>query len=302
MPSQTGFASKPPRTRLYLDESGDHTYELLKDPARRYLSLLGVWFHKDYYATFVEELERFKREIFGFRPDHPVILHRNDIINRRGPFGILCQPEKKARFETGLLDVIRRAQFWMVCVIIDKRAHWDRYTSPFHPYHYCLAALLERYCGWLQLKNATGDVMAESRGREEDIQLKQAYLHVYESGTRYIDRGKFQRVLTSHEIKVRGKGANIAGLQLADLLAYPVKQACLVEHKFVSDPGQVFGKKLLEAVQDKFNRNLWTGEVWGYGKVWLPVALSSEYRRATADLTPYRKIPPTKRGPSSEGQ
>ena len=32
------------RYRLYIDESGDHTWRQLDDPARRYLCLLGCFF------------------------------------------------------------------------------------------------------------------------------------------------------------------------------------------------------------------------------------------------------------------
>ena len=74
---------KSARYRLYVDESGDHTYNLLDNPGHRYLALMGVWFRQlDHYVAFAENLEQFKREIFGPRPDKPVILHRSDIINR----------------------------------------------------------------------------------------------------------------------------------------------------------------------------------------------------------------------------
>jgi hypothetical protein len=59
--------------------------------------------------------------------------------------------------------------------------------------------------------------------------------------------------------------ANIAGLQLADVLAYPVRQAVLLEKRLISDPGDVFGKKVYEAARPKFNCQEWTGQVEGYG-------------------------------------
>jgi len=36
-----------------------------------------------------------------------------------------------------------------------------------------------------------------------------------------------------------------------------------------SDPGDVFGKKIYEAVAAKFNRNEWRGQVEGYDIKWL---------------------------------
>jgi hypothetical protein len=265
----TASAKPLERYRLYIDESGDHTFNLLDDPSHRYLALLGVWFRQSDYLTFADNLEQFKRSVFGHRPDKPVILHRSEIINRKGPFGLLCKRENKEKFDLGLLELIRQAQFKMVCVIIDKQKHSEKAISPFHPYHYCLAAMLDRYSGWLVYKNTVGDVMAESRGREEDLQLKQAYRRVYESGTLMFDHEHHQKALTSHDIKLQAKVANIAGLQLADILAYPIKQSFLIEKGLILEKGDIFGKQICKAAWDKFNVHAQNGQVDGYGQVWL---------------------------------
>ncbi len=260
---------RPARYRLYIDESGDHACNLLDEPAHRYLALLGVWFRQEDYNAFADDLDRFKRDIWGPRPDKPVILHRTEIINRKGAFGVLREPDARAKFDDGLLNLIARAQFRMACVVIDKLAHSDRHSSPFHPYHYCLAAMLDRYSGWLNFKNAVGDVMAESRGGEEDLQLGQAYRRAYESGTLMFGHEHHQRALTSHDIKIQPRSANVPGLQLADVLAHPVKQICLAEKGRVPPMGDVFGKRVLQAVAGKFNCREGTGRVEGYGKVYL---------------------------------
>jgi len=173
------------RIRLYLDESGDHSYNLLEEIGHRYLAVLGVWFEReDTYILFSEKLQQLKDTIFGERsPDNPVILHRTEIINRKGPFGCLREGYIRNQFNNQLLDLITNTDFKMICVIIDKKNHLHEYHSPMHPYHYCLVAILQRYAEWLNHKNYVGDVMAESRGRNENNQLKQAYLRLYESGT-----------------------------------------------------------------------------------------------------------------------
>lgn len=259
-----------PQYRLYIDESGDHTYRLMGDPSHRYLALLGVWLRQgDIYTGFADALSQFKRDIFGPRPDQPVILHRSDIINRKGPFGILREPGIHAAFNSGLLELLRETDFKMVCVIIDKQKQREQYADPFHPYHYCLAAMLDRYSGWLNYKNTVGDVLAESRGKEEDLQLGQAYRRVYESGTLWFGREHHQRALTSKKLKIRPKLADIAGLQLADILAYPVKQACLIEKGRIEADRSVFGNDVYKAVRNRWNINAWRGQVQGYGKVFL---------------------------------
>jgi len=265
------LAQTPSRYRLYIDESGDHTYNLLDRTSHRYLALLGVWFEQgEAYVRFADGLDAFKREIFGPRPDEPVILHRSDIINRKGPFGILCDEVAHGRFDEGLLRLAAEGDFKMVLVVIDKRQHLRQYKRPYHPYHYCLAAMLDRYGGWLGYKNCVGDVMAESRKGKADMALKQAYQDVY-------DKGKYSmfgpevhgKVLTSRKIKIKPKEANSPGLQLADMLAYPLKQAWLAERGVLPRVGE-FGKRIVGATCGKFNRNDRTGKLAGYGRVWLP--------------------------------
>src|SRR5258708_260934 len=128
-PSSPAAKPRVPRYRLYIDESGDHTYKKLDDIGHRYLALLGVWFRqRQDYLSFVHELERFKDTLFGERPDNPVILDRTDIINRRGGFGILCDEDKRKSFDDGLLELITGARFKMICVLLDKQAHQQHYS------------------------------------------------------------------------------------------------------------------------------------------------------------------------------
>ena len=264
---------RDPQYRLYIDESGDHAYKNLETPTLRYLALAGVWFRsQDCYVQFADDLERFKREIFGPRPDNPIILHREDIINTRGPFEILRQATTREKFNAGLLRVIQQARFSLIIVIIDKLEHKRRYTQPDHPYHYCLGAMLDRYCGWLKYHGGCGDVMAEARGAKEDRLLDEEYRRIYEKGTRMIPRPRdhHQIALTSGKIKLRRKLENVAGLQLADLLAHPLKQRVLCERGALSTLRDTFGELLCTAVKDKYNMNYSTEQVEGYGKVWLP--------------------------------
>jgi len=259
------------RYRLYIDESGDHTYRDIEDPAKRYLGLIGCFIETEVYRTqFHPALEALKQTFFPHSPDEPVILHRKDVINRRGPFWRLRDPKYERRFNQALLDFLESQDYWLVTVVIDKKAHIERYgAAAYHPYHYCLAVLLERYCGFLNRFHAQGDVMAESRGGKEDQQLKAAYHRVYENGTYFREAEFFQRVLTSKEIKLKPKLANIAGLQVADLLAYPCKQEILVTERRIEDPGEVFGKEICHRIAPKYNRRYLDGRVWGYGKVFL---------------------------------
>lgn len=259
------------RYRLYIDESGDHTYYELEDTAKRYLGLTGIFIEGEYYrVTFQPEMERLKQKYFPHSPDEPVILHREDIINRRRRFWRLRDTEKQQAFNEDLLQFVEAQDYRIITVVIDKKTHIERYGEVArHPYHYCLVVLLERYCGFLNFYDAQGDVLAESRGGTEAQQLKEAYRAVYNAGTQWRGTEFFQRSLTSSEIKLKPKLANIAGLQLSDLLAYPSKQEILLEERRIGDPGDNFGKQICQCIKGKYNQQVYEGRIRGYGKIFL---------------------------------
>jgi hypothetical protein len=282
--------------RLYIDESGDHSYgkkelrklqiefkdrtidypmdhypELEKED-KRYLGLTGCIIETEKYRSiFHPKFEDLKQKHFPHNPDEPLILHRKDIINKRGPFWRLRDLEKEKSFNEDLLSLFEEMDYTVITVVIDKKVHIERYEgSAYHPYHYCLSALLERYCGFLHFYNAKGDVLGESRGGTEDRQLKDAYNCIYDGGTQFRRPDFFHSGLTSKEIKLKSKQANIAGIQLADLLAYPLKQEILAENGRIPDiPDELFGKKVCEIVKKKYNRHFYDGRIYGYGKVFL---------------------------------
>ncbi|MFQ5793420.1 MAG: DUF3800 domain-containing protein [Candidatus Bipolaricaulia bacterium] len=259
------------RYRFYIDESGDHTFKELTYPAKRYLGLIGCFVEAEVYRTqFHPAFEDLKQAHFPHNPDEPVILHRTALINKRGPFRRLHNPEAERRFNEAFLQFLFDQEYRLIAVVIDKKTHVERYgDAADHPYHYCLTVLLERYCGFLNHFNAEGDVMAESRGGREDRQLKAIYRQVYESGTYFHNAEFFQRVLTSKEIKLKPKSANIAGLQVGDLLAHPCKQEILITERRTEDPSDTFGRKICRCVEPKYNRRYSDDRVKGYGQVFL---------------------------------
>jgi hypothetical protein len=284
-----------PVYRLYIDESGDHTYgkkekspfiirhgdkkevigmldhypQLEKDD-KRYLGLTGCIFKIEYYREqFKPTFEAFKQDFFD--PDEQVIFHAKEIMQRRGAFHILRNVETATRFDAGIIDLIANAEYTVINVVIDKKNHIENYgTAAWHPYHYCLANMLTRYCFFLKKRKAKGDVLAESRGKTEDFELKKIYSAIYEKGTRFQSNVFFQQYLTSKEIKIKPKEKNVAGLQLADILANPLKKYTLFQKGFVQEPDEsVFWLKIIEAVKPKVDCREKDGRVDGYGLVFI---------------------------------
>lgn len=125
-----------PAYRLYVDESGDHTYRRVEEISRRYLGLTGVLIRRsDYDHAIPEELERLKREFFTYDPDSPPILTRKQIIARRAWFRVLLDAEVNARWEESLLALYRNLQAQIFTVVIDKHQHLERFpVGAWNPY------------------------------------------------------------------------------------------------------------------------------------------------------------------------
>lgn len=259
--------------RIYVDEVGNHDLKHVDDPNQRFLSLTGVILESDYtLGTLQPEMDQLKRGFFQRDPDEPVIFHRKEMVNRRPPFHPLQNPQVEKAFNTSLLTALARWDYSVVTVVIDKRAHRDRYQVwQFHPYHYCLTVLLERFVLFLYDGDHRGDVMVESRGGKEDRKLKESYARLYHRGTDYISPERWQERLTSCELKVKPKKANIVGLQLADLIAHPSRREVLIENGLLVDDRDIFGDQICAILrQSKYLRDRRTGSIQGYGKKLLP--------------------------------
>lgn len=268
------MATLPQRYRLYVDESGDHVFhdeKRLAEPGHRYLALVGCWFPQGVkYLEFHRALERLKQKHFPHSPDDPVILHRKEIIHCSGAFWRLRDDRARASFDDDLCALVGCTEFSLVGVCVDKLALKRKYLNPFHPYHLALGFLLQRYCGWLNHSNRTGDVMAESRGGSEDTRLKNAYDHIWTHGDRHHKSEFYRQALTSREAKLKKKSENTAGLQVADLLARAVRDDILQEQGTLNEGMAPFDARLLDVTRPKYNCHLYDGRIAGYGRVFFP--------------------------------
>jgi len=261
-----------PKHRLYIDEIGNSDLGASANPNHRYLSLTGVIVNLDYVASDLNgQIEDLKRRYFGSHPDDPVILHRKDLVNLRGPFVGLRDPTLHAAFNAELLQLLDRLEYVVITAVIDKLTHLNQYGAwAEDPYHYCLDILMERFTLWLEGTDGRGDVMAESRGKKDDMRLKAEYSRIFRAGTRNISHARFVARLTSSQLKVKPKTANVSGLQLADLIAHPSFVATKARREGQPLPTNFGGSvaQILEA--SKYRRRAWDGRIVGYGTKWLP--------------------------------
>lgn len=258
---------KNKKYRLYIDESGTHNYSQSEKVDKRYLSLLGVMVLEEEYINVIQpKIHKLKR-MFADDFDELPILHREDIVKKRGCFQKLNYPGFKEQFNSVFLDLIENSNYTICCVVLDKKAHLDRYgNTAYHPYHYCLNILLERYTFLLEENNARGDVVAEARGKIEDRELRGAYRTFYCDGTFFRDKKSIQMRLTSSEIKVKSKPDGFDGLEFADLLVLAAKLDTLYTLGRIQDLTDNFCKQVIDKIQSKYRKDPNGSRVNGYGK------------------------------------
>jgi len=259
--------------RLYIDEVGNQDLTHTESLNERFLSLTGVIVESQYCIDeLIPSMEELKRHFFCKDPDEPIIFHRKDIVNKRYPFQALRDPKIEAEFNKTLLNKLTIWNYKVITVVIDKYAHKEKYSKwHFHPYHYCLSVMLERYLLILHYGNNAGDVMVECRGGVEDRKLEESFERLYRTGNGNISREIWQTHLTSSKLKARQKKANICGLQLADLIAHPSRREILLDNHLIDDGRDIFGDKITQILREsKYHRHYKTGELEGYGKKLLP--------------------------------
>jgi hypothetical protein len=244
--------------RLYIDETGDHRYKQLEKLESRYLGLTGLLFKKSYYdETIPEELEALKKKFFKYDPDTPPILVRSRIVYRKNAFGVLVDEETRKKWEKAVLELFESLNVEIFTVVIDKKAHIEKFPlETFDAYVYSLAVLLWRVRGYLHYYGLKADIMAEARGGVEDGKIQKAFELIRQNGfTNYGTAEGYREAFPGDEIMFRTKIHNVAGLQLADLVAYGQKVKTITENgKPYHKPESDFTMKLNKVIASKVNR------------------------------------------------
>ncbi|MDB5355575.1 MAG: hypothetical protein JWN24_2028 [Phycisphaerales bacterium] len=240
---------------MFLDESGDHNLEII-DPQYPVFVLAGVIVDRAYALGEMEQrFAQFKRDVFG-RTD--IILHTADISRNRNGFEQVKDRAFRDRFFEALNALVRALDFKVVACAIRKQEHLARYNvAALDPYMLSLNVLVERFCYEIGDVRDGGLMVAERRNSTLDQQLELAFLNLKIQGTKFMPAKKVGKRVSA--LNMRSKSANIAGLQLADLVASPIGRHVLGRHKHED----------YRIVESKFRCNA-RGNADGYGLVVLP--------------------------------
>lgn len=257
---------------MFIDDTGNVNGTISNHPQSRFAGIVGVITNLDYlYTRFEPSFLLLKNKHFGVGADgRPPILHLRKMKKGLDPFACLNHQELRSRWEAECFSMYERAQYTVIAVCVDKVAFYAA-----HPnwegsiYQMLVGNAIERYFYFLRNTGGTGDVMAEATNLTLDSQLKTMYRHFYIGGTDHISAANLQSVLSSVEIKIQPKSDNIAGLQLADLLASTCFSHC--KRIYANGPDyDVFAMRVAELMEsEKFYRSI-SGNPHGYGRIWRP--------------------------------
>lgn len=233
---------------VYADESGDHGLTNI-NPENPVFVLAFCVFHKETYArTVVPSLQRLKFEFWGH---DAIILHSYEIRKRRNDFRILLNEGTRIAFLPKLAGVVENAEFTLIAAAIDKQRLCQRYNSPDDPYEISLAFCMERLQMFLRKKGQADcqtHLLVEKRGSQEDASLELHFRRVADGANRV---GRMDNL----DIRFMDKKHNSCGLQIADLVAYPIG-------RHVIKPDQA--NRAYASIEHKFRRSE-AGKIQGYG-------------------------------------
>lgn len=218
---------------VFGDESG--TADLRDDPYFPVFAVAMCVFEEGAYRdAAVPMFEELKLRHFG-RKDAP--LHERDIRMRQGPSARLRGESGWREFAGDLSDAIDAAPFEIAAVVIDKRAPSADPLEAMDPYPLCASIGIERIERSLARSGGRlARIVFEGRGRKEDRRLR-------------ADVMAFRRVLKEQiaiqpDMEFESKAAGLIGLEIADLVAYPIGRS-VIERPQPNLPMEIIERKFL---------------------------------------------------------
>ena len=207
---------------VYADESGDLSLEDKEYPVC--VLAFCVFSKRDYLVDVVRHIKGFKFATWGH---DMTVLHSKKIRIQADDFRFLQGQARRGAFMTTLSQAIKDSPFTIIATGIDKRLLQKQYVNPANPYELGLQFCLERLYRFLQEKNQNGrttHIVIESRMDNQNKELDQAFL-------RMLERNKPLQDQCPVKLIFGDKKANSIGLQLADLIAYPIGRHVLKPHE-----------------------------------------------------------------------
>lgn len=200
---------------VYVDESGDHSLASINPDFPVFVLALCV-IHKRHYAEkIIPAVEKLKFNYFGH---DSVVLHEHDIRKQKGDFAFLSHLPTRLEFVRQLSSIMDVGNFILIACVVDKARMSKSEGASTNPYHIALDICLESLRDFLAEKkqdHLQTHVVVECRGKKEDRELELEFRRICDGN----NPGNRQ---LPFDVVFADKKTNLAGLQLADLVARPV--------------------------------------------------------------------------------
>ncbi len=200
---------------IFVDESGDHSLESIDKEYPVFVLAFCIFKKLTYAETIVPNLIKFKFKYFNH---DQVILHERDIRKAINEFSILQKSFVREAFQSDLSDIIKKSEFAIASVIIDKNKLKNQSANPTNPYHLGLKYGLDIVSRYLtktcDSDEGTLHILFENRGKKEDSELVNEFHKICNHNESYKPY--------PFKIIILNKHSNSSGLQLADLVARPI--------------------------------------------------------------------------------
>ena len=215
---------------LFLDECGDQNLANF-DSQFPVFVLCGIIVSSDKLKLLNEQIDELKLKFWG---KNSVILHSRDIRKCDKDFKILFDNNVKEEFYRAVNSIMAQNDVYViVCCGILKEPYIRQLGKLNDVYAQSLSFVLERTVFYLDTVNKSDgidlNIIAEQRGKKEDKNLNLFYSSLLDNGTYWVKPERLRDYC--HKFEFKPKSHNINGLQIADLIAYPIARHILNPEK-----------------------------------------------------------------------
>lgn len=211
---------------LYLDECGNQNLSSF-DPSFPIFTLCGIIMSQEQLDVVTAKIDALKKEFWG---EKKVILHSRDIRKCQNGFEIFFDLDVKRQFYEKINKILKDNSYVIVCCSILKEPYIRQYGRLNDVYVQSLSYIMERtvfYLDSLSEESTHLTTIVECRGKKEDKALLDYYNKVSDRGTYWVTSARIKKYFK--EFEMRRKSENLIGLQIADLIAYPITRHVLDE-------------------------------------------------------------------------
>lgn len=207
---------------LYIDECGDHCLATY-DRNFPIFTLCGILIPVKKINGLKSSIDGLKKEFWN---DTNVILHSRDIRKCEKQFRILFDNYIKQRFYSYVNKILaQRDSYTIVCCSVLKEDCISKHGIKADVYGTALKYVLQRSIFCVDDINANGgkiNIIVERRGKREDSALLKYFNQLQVSGMHYVSPDRLAEHIGNFGFS--DKKDNVFGLQIADLIAYPISR------------------------------------------------------------------------------